>query len=80
MQLASLPILKAGPADTDETTKTEKHFHHEWSALYGIHMYSVCIVLKALPPMLHEKQVDILIFKNQALQILHLKHCVYKTT
>ena len=23
------------------------------------------------------KQVDILISKNQALQILHLKHCVY---
>ena len=27
-----------------------------------------------------EKQVDILISKNQALKILHLKHCVYKTT
>ena len=26
------------------------------------------------------KQVDILISKNQALQILYLKHCVYKTT
>ena len=26
------------------------------------------------------KQVDILIPKNQALQILYLKHCVYKTT
>ena len=25
-------------------------------------------------------QVDILISKNQALQILYLKHCVYKTT
>ena len=29
---------------------------------------------------LNEKQVDILISKNQALQILYLKHCVYKTT
>ena len=27
-----------------------------------------------------EKQVDILISKNQALQILYLKHSVYKTT
>ena len=27
-----------------------------------------------------EKQVDILISKNQVLQILYLKHCVYKTT
>ena len=27
-----------------------------------------------------KKQVDILISKNQALQILYLKHCVYKTT
>ena len=27
-----------------------------------------------------EKQVDILISKNQALQILYLKHYVYKTT
>ena len=27
---------------------------------------------------LNLKQVDILIFKNQALQILYLKHCVYK--
>ena len=27
-----------------------------------------------------EKQVDILISKNQALQVLYLKHCVYKTT
>ena len=26
------------------------------------------------------EQVDILISKNQALQILYLKHCVYKTT
>ena len=26
------------------------------------------------------KQVDILISKNQALQILYLKHCVHKTT
>ena len=26
------------------------------------------------------KQVDILISKNQTLQILYLKHCVYKTT
>ena len=26
------------------------------------------------------EQVDILIFKNQAMQILHLKHCVYKIT
>ena len=26
------------------------------------------------------KQVDILISKNQALQILYLQHCVYKTT
>ena len=26
------------------------------------------------------KQVDILISKNQALQILYLKHCIYKTT
>ena len=29
---------------------------------------------------LDRKQVDILISKNQALQILYLKHCVYKTT
>ena len=27
-----------------------------------------------------EKQVDILISKNQALQILYLKHQVYKTS
>ena len=27
----------------------------------------------------HKEQVDILISKNQALQILYLKHCVYKT-
>ena len=27
-----------------------------------------------------KKQVDILISKNQALQILYLKHCIYKTT
>ena len=27
-----------------------------------------------------QKQVDILISKNQALQLLYLKHCVYKTT
>ena len=26
------------------------------------------------------KQVDNLISKNQALQVLYLKHCVYKTT
>ena len=26
---------------------------------------------------LNQKQVDILISKNQALQILYLKHCVY---
>ena len=26
------------------------------------------------------EQVDILISKNQALQILYLKHCIYKTT
>ena len=26
------------------------------------------------------EQVDILISKNRALQILYLKHCVYKTT
>ena len=26
------------------------------------------------------KQVNILISKNQALQILYLKHCIYKTT
>ena len=28
----------------------------------------------------YKKQVDILISKSQALQILYLKHCVYKTT
>ena len=35
------------------------------------------IVYKCIPI---QKQVDILISKNQALQILHLKHCVYKAT
>ena len=27
-----------------------------------------------------QKQVDILISKNQVLQILYIKHCVYKAT
>ena len=37
----------------------------------------VCACVCVLPDL---QQVDILISKNQALQILYLKHCVYKTT
>ena len=46
---------------------------------YGV--YIMPLSIKSLGEDTHKhKQVDILISKNQVLQILYLKHCVYKTS
>ena len=39
-----------------------------------------CYLCSLVLAKLHQKQVDILISKNQALKILYLKHHVYKTS
>ena len=56
----------------------QQHSQHEYTiALFlapeSYAVNSMCINVLA-------EQVDILISKIQALQILYLKHCVYKTT
>ena len=45
----------------------------------GIHCFAGKII-RIIGSQKQREQVDILISKNQTLQILYLKHCVYKTT
>ena len=44
-----------------------------------IYIY-IYVRVKSVPSVLYGQQVDILISKNQALQVLYLKHCVYNET
>ena len=47
----------------------------------NVGIFSVCLLMYVYSSILYlHEQVDILISKNQVLQILYLKHCVYKTT
>ena len=65
-----------------------KIYQHENNPVYGNavtliplkQMDDVIITTTNILCEINYQQVDILISKNQTLQILYLKHCVYKTT
>ena len=60
------------------------HLHYSFHKLYLFKVIVILVVNVCAKCMFYSsawadqsKQIDILISKNQALQILYLKHCVY---